>query len=72
MLVANQRLYIDGTDMSRLSALNLAFILMVFVVISWFWKIFNFGKELNRVYYGTISELEELISKYVEKLKKNI
>ncbi len=43
---------------------------MVFVVISWFWKIFDFGKELNRVYCGTISELEELISEYVVKLKK--
>jgi hypothetical protein len=57
-------------SVSRVSVLYWLFLILIFIVVLWFWKIFDFGKELNRVYYGGLSEMEDIILKYIEKVKK--
>ena len=62
--------YFLGTGYSRLSVLQFFFFILVLIVIWWLWRILEFGRELNKVYYGSPSDIEELISKYIEEIKK--
>lgn len=63
--------YFLSTKYSRLSVLQFLFVILIFIVVLWLWDILNFGKELNKVCYGSSCDIEELISKYVEELRRN-
>jgi len=63
--------YFLGTNYSRLSVLQSFFIILIFIVVLWLWDILNFGKELNKVCYGSSYDIEELISKYIEEIRRN-
>ena len=57
-------------DISRLTATQGFFTAEVFLIIYWFWIIFNFAFMLNKVQSGEIKDIEELIQTTIEKIKK--
>ncbi|MCK5642900.1 MAG: hypothetical protein KAJ19_18970 [Gammaproteobacteria bacterium] len=56
---------------SRITATQVFFAIEVFLIIYWFWIIFNFAFVLNKVQSGEIKDIEELIQITIEKIKKN-
>lgn len=57
-------------DISRITATQGFFAIEVFLIIYWFWIIFNFAFMLNKVQSGEIKDIEELIQNTIEKIKK--
>ena len=55
---------------SRITATQGFFAIEVFLIIYWFWIIFNFAFVLNKVQSGEIKDIEELIQNTIEKIKK--
>ena len=56
-------------DVSRITLTQIFFALEVFLIIYWFWIIFNFAFVLNKVQSGDIKDIEELIQNTIKKMK---
>ena len=60
-----------GFDATRLGTFQLFFSIEIFLILWWFLKIFNFAQILNKIQTGEIKDIEELINKNIEKVKKS-
>ena len=60
-----------GFDATRLGIFQLFFSIEIFLILWWFLKIFNFAQILNKIQTGEIKDIEELINKNIEKVKKS-